>query len=118
MNNIIIAQGELKYDLGKNTRFEFLKNVFFGNHVNPPADAGAITVDPMLLAAGTGGIGLDTLKGYQLKPGSPCIGAAIPIPGNGGKDFWGNPVRPDGPTCIGVQESLAAGKAQLRSDKQ
>jgi len=46
------------------------------------------------------------------------LGAAIPIPGNGGKDFWGNPVRPDGPTCIGVQESLAAGKAQLRSDKQ
>jgi hypothetical protein len=116
MNNIIIAQGELKYDLGRNSRFEFMKNVFFGNHVNPPADAGAVTVDPMLLAAGTGGIGLDTLKGYQLKAGSPCIGAAIPIPGNGGKDFWGNPVRPDGPACIGVQEFSAPAKKQQQPD--
>jgi len=112
MNNIIIAQGELKYDLGSNTRFEFMKNAFFDNHIKPPADAGAITVDPLLAAAGSGGIGLDTLKGYQLKAGSPCIGAAVPISSNGGKDFWGRPVRPGGPGCVGVQEIGAAGKTR------
>jgi len=110
VNNIIVAEGELKYDLGSHTRFEFRKNVFFGNHVKPPADIGAITVDPLLVAAGSGGTGLDSLQGYRLKAASPCIGAAVPIPSNGGKDFWGNPVRADGPSCVGVHETAATGK--------
>jgi hypothetical protein len=118
MNNILIAQGELKYDLGRNIRFEFMKNVFFGSHVNPPADAGAIAINPLLVAGGSGGIGLDMLEGYQPQAGSPCIGAAIPIPGNGGRDFWENPVRPDGPACIGVQELTNAGKAQRQPGKE
>jgi hypothetical protein len=104
LNNILIAEGELKYDLGNNTRFKFIKNAFFGNHVGRPADAGAITTDPLLAAAGSGQIGLGSLNGYRLKADSPCIGAAAPVPSNGGKDFWGKPVSPDGPFCIGAQE--------------
>jgi hypothetical protein len=75
-----------------------------GIHLNPPADIGAITVDPLLVAAGSGGTGLDSLKAYQLKAASPCIGSAVPISSNVGKDFWGNPVRPDGPSCVGAHE--------------
>lgn len=103
-NNILYADGELKYDLGKKTRFEFRKNVFFGNHVAPPPDPESITVDPMLIGAGSGLIGLDSLKGYQLKAVSPCIGAAVPLRAAGEKDFWGNPLPPGGPRCVGVHE--------------
>jgi hypothetical protein len=110
LNNIIIAAGELKYDLGSNTRFDFRKNAFFGNHVKPPEDTQAISTDPLLEAAGSGGIGLNTLNGYRLLAGSPCIGTAVPIPGNGGKDFWGSPVKPDGPSSVGAQELPAAAR--------
>jgi hypothetical protein len=103
-NNILFAEGELKYDLGKKTRFEFRKNVFFGNHVAPPPDPESLTIDPMLVGVGTGLVGLDSLKGYQLKAHSPCIGAAAPIPAAGEKDFWGNLLPPSGPTCVGVHE--------------
>jgi hypothetical protein len=111
-NNIIIAEGELKYDLGKKTRFEFRKNVYMGNHVTPPADAEALNLDPMLLGAGTGKIGLETLKGYQLKANSPCVGAALPIPSPGEIDFWGNPLPPGGPTCVGTHEFKGASNSR------
>jgi hypothetical protein len=114
LNNILIAEGELKYDLGSNTRFDFRKNAFWGNHVSPPADPEAITADLLLVAAGSGGNGLDTLKGYRLKAGSPCIGRAIPIPSNGGKDFWGNPVRREGPACVGVHELETRGLTTIK----
>ncbi|MDY0170806.1 MAG: hypothetical protein RBS80_29965 [Thermoguttaceae bacterium] len=48
-------------------------------------------VDPRLAAPGSGA-GRDSLAGYQLLPGSPLIGAGALIEGNGGRDFWGNPV--------------------------
>ena len=53
----------------------------------------------MLVAPGSGRFGLESLQGYKLKDGSPCIGAGIPVERNGGRDFWGNKVpegvRPD-----------------------
>jgi hypothetical protein len=109
-NNIIIAEGELRYDLGKNTRFEFMRNVFFGNHIDPPKDPRILTADPQLVGAGSGRSGLDTLKGYRLKASSPCIGSAVSIPLKGEKDFWGNPLPADGPTCIGVHELKTSGR--------
>ncbi len=109
LNNIIIAEGELKYDLGKNTRFDFVKNVFFGNHVDRPPDVQAITVDPLLAAAGSGMVGFGSLGGYRLSAGSPCIGAAVPVTAAGERDFWGNTLTPKGPTCVGVHEFKAPG---------
>jgi len=55
-----------------------------------------------LASPGTGREGLASLAGYMLRPGSPCLGAGIPIAGNGGRDFWGNPVAL--PPAIGVHE--------------
>jgi hypothetical protein len=37
----------------------------------------------------------------RLLAGSPCAGAAVPVPDNGGRDLWGNPVPKDGPKNIG-----------------
>ncbi|MCC6445750.1 MAG: right-handed parallel beta-helix repeat-containing protein [Armatimonadetes bacterium] len=113
-NNIIYAKGELKYDLGQNTRFDFRKNVFFGNHIEPPAGPEALTGDPMLAGVGTGKSGLASLSGYKLRAGSPCIGTAMPVPSAGRRDFWGNPLPPGGPSCVGAHEF---GTADGRGDK-
>jgi hypothetical protein len=76
-----------------------LCDALFGKITGPPSNPDGLGVDPLLVAPGTGGAGRDSLGGYQLKPGSPCIGAGALIEANGGRDFWGNPVsateRPD-----------------------
>jgi len=119
-NNIFYVEGEGRYTHGvsrnddgtynvdpafgrsKNNLFE--RNVFFGKHENPPHDAKAISADPMLVAPGSGKFGFDSLEGYKLMDGSPCIGAGIPIERNGGRDFWGNKVPEDFHPDIGAYQ--------------
>jgi hypothetical protein len=68
-------------------------NCFYGIHPSTePSDAHKITADPMFVNPGSGGIGLNSVDGYKLKAGSPCIKTGIYIPKNGGKDYWGNAV--------------------------
>jgi hypothetical protein len=43
----------------------------------------------MFVNPGSGGIGIETLDGYKLKPGSPCIDSGMSIENNGARDFWG-----------------------------
>jgi len=82
----------------------FHHNVYFGPWKNGlPDDAEKLVVDPMFVAPGAGGESLASLGGYKLKPGSPCINAGIPVAGNGGRDFYGNPVN-DGSIDIGAYE--------------
>ncbi len=71
----------------------FSNNVFYGNHENPPYDPHAITTDPMFVNPGSGGMGLTTVDGYKLKPGSPCIGVGKSIEESGVLDYWGNKIR-------------------------
>ncbi len=47
---------------------------------------------------------LAALAAYRLGPTSPCIGAGLPIPGNGGRDFWGN--------ALPQKEGLSVGACQ------
>jgi Right handed beta helix region len=119
-NNIFYVEGTGRYSHGvsrnadgsynvepgfgrsKNNLFE--GNVFYGNHENPPEDPRALTADPMLVAAGSGEFGFDSLAGYKLKDGSPCIGAGIPIQRNGGRDFWGNRVPEGAPPDVGAEQ--------------
>ncbi len=108
-NNIFYVEGRCRYSHGlsrnwngtykdapafgdsRNIRFE--NNVYFGDHTNPPPDTKALRPDPLLVKPGTGGVGRDSLDGYMLREGSPCLRAGVPIPNNGGHDFWGDPVR-------------------------
>lgn len=86
----------------------FLGNCYFGTWKNGlPDDPQALVADPEFAAPGTGGDGLRTLKGYMLRACSPCIGAGINIPGNGGRDFFGQPVV-DSRTDIGASEYLGS----------
>jgi hypothetical protein len=88
--------------LPKKPKTLFNHNLYFGPWKNGlPDDAEKIVSDPMFIAPGTGGEGLGSLGGYRLKPESPAIDAGMPITGNGGRDFYGNPVD-DGAIDIGV----------------
>ncbi|KRF05510.1 hypothetical protein ASG89_20495 [Paenibacillus sp. Soil766] len=92
-NNIIHNLGSGGYNFGNSTNNVFEHNVFYGNHpASEPADPYKITADPMLASPGSGGIGKDTVIGYQLLSTSPAIGAGKLISSNGGRDYFGNPV--------------------------
>jgi hypothetical protein len=59
----------------------------------------------MLVNPGSGSNGLNTLAGYKLKAGSPCIGAGKSIAESGVLDFWANKINKNKP-CIGVHEKV------------
>ena len=103
-NNIFYVEGETSYDWGGSRNHGFEHNVFYGKHTNGPHDPRAITADPMLMAPGSAAAGFETLRGFMLKDGSPCIRAGVPLSGNGGRDFFGNLLPPALPPSIGVHE--------------
>jgi hypothetical protein len=120
VNNIFFVEGKARYShsIGRNEDGSyndapgissiksalFESNSFFGHHVDPPEDRKALRGDPLLVRPGGGGIGFDTLEGYKLRDGSPCIRRGSPIRANGGRDFWGNSVPEGEPPAIGAHE--------------
>jgi len=64
--------------------------------------------DPLLVEAGSvpeiKPEDLAKLAAYQLREGSPCLGAGIPVEDNGGRDFWGNGLPDDEKPSIGAWE--------------
>jgi hypothetical protein len=111
-NNIFYATGNGAFFWANDPKpDQFRNNCYFGRweSVSPwrnerPTDPGMIEADPQFVAPGAGGDGLDSWRGYQLKPTSPCRNAGVPVPSNGGRDFWGNPLR-NGKPDIGAHES-------------
>ncbi len=90
VNNIIYADGTMRYNFGGIKNITFDNNAFFGNHIERPADEHALTANPKLVNPNQVGDGFATANGFKLKPGSPCIGAGKATPYNNVKDFWGN----------------------------
>jgi len=88
-NNTFYVDGQVNYTFGSSTNNFFSNNVYYGTHNSPPYDPNAITADPMLVNPNSGSDGIDTLAGYKLQPGSPCISAGMLIADCGGRDFWG-----------------------------
>ncbi|HWR52443.1 MAG TPA: right-handed parallel beta-helix repeat-containing protein [Bryobacteraceae bacterium] len=90
---------------GSASNVVFEHNVLYGYASRVPEEWKRLTADPQLVNPGHGGDGMKTVEGYKLKPGSPCIGAGVPIDKNGGRDFWGNPVRQGANPDIGVHQT-------------
>ncbi|HEU5078970.1 MAG TPA: right-handed parallel beta-helix repeat-containing protein [Opitutaceae bacterium] len=67
------------------------------------ADAHKITANPLLVSAGSGGTGINTVNGYKLQSGSPCINYGASISSNGGKDYWGDGLY-NGSADVGADE--------------
>ncbi|MDT8913641.1 carbohydrate binding domain-containing protein [Amycolatopsis sp. PS_44_ISF1] len=104
-NNIIVNQGSGGYsylDAHYASRYTFSSNILNGNH--PGGPAGQLTGDPMLTSPGGAGTGISSAGGYQIAADSPAIGAGRPILGNGGRDYWGNPVPPSCAPDIGAHQ--------------
>ena len=108
-NNIFVNHGAGGFDLGKSTNNVFDHNVFHGHHgPNEPDDPHKLTDSPEFTAPGTAGLGLNTVGGYHLQPDSPCIASGLPMPDNGGRDYWGNPVPADRPPDRGAYQHTAS----------
>lgn len=90
-NNIFYVVGSPNAKWGKsNLALDFSNNCFYGISSTAITDKAKITVNPMLLAAGTAKLGRATCGGYQLSVGSPCISSGVAISGNAKYDFWDN----------------------------
>lgn len=88
-NNIFYVAGNAgNSQWGSATNSVYSNNVWYGSISNRPPDPQAITSDPLLVSAGSGGDGRDTLSGYKLQGTSPCIEAGVTVIDNGGRDFW------------------------------
>lgn len=88
-NNLIYNLGTGDYRV-EEADITFSNNLMYGNHpMSEPEDPNKITDDPMLVAPGSGGIGMWTVDGYMLKAGSPAIGTGMAIPDAGSRDYYG-----------------------------
>jgi hypothetical protein len=90
-NNIIYNTGSGGYAPTTGETWNY--NTFYGNHPSSePADAHKLTSNPDFENPGGGSSGRSTASAYILKSGSPDLGSGVLISGNGGLDFFGNPV--------------------------
>ncbi len=105
-NNIIYnlsPTASYQWKTGAGRTFDY--NVFYGQHpAGEPDDPHKLIANPMLVSPGSGSLGLDTVSGYQLQAGSPCRDSGLLVPGDGGRDYWGNTVPFNAATDRGAHE--------------
>jgi hypothetical protein len=122
-NNIFYNLQGKAYNLSSGNTHVFDYNVFYGQHpASEPADAHKLTSDPLLIAPGTGSTSatnsvtlindMNSLGGYKLQAGSPCIDSGTNITSNGGFDFFGNSVPFNGVPDRGANEWYPASSSQ------
>jgi hypothetical protein len=105
-NNVFYVEDEASFQFGEDVKTVFRHNLYYGKIGDRPDDSSPTAHNPMFRRVPIDTRDrLESLKAFMLHADSPCIGAAAPIPDNGGRDFFGNPVSTDGPKCIGVHEA-------------
>ncbi|HPS55024.1 MAG TPA: hypothetical protein PLP05_05455, partial [Sedimentisphaerales bacterium] len=104
LNNIWYVDGRVTWVFEDYTNYYFCKNVFYGNCINRPANYSGLTSNPMFVSPGSGGSGIDSVTGYMLQNGSPCLGTGQKMRDNGGRDYWGNAVPTDSSPDIGAHQ--------------
>lgn len=96
-NNIFFFEGRGEWGKKANGLNTTFRNNLYFNIPAHKSDTRAIAANPMFIQPGIAGTGIElqtmeALRGYRLKPGSPCIDAGITIEDNGGKDLLGTRV--------------------------
>ncbi|MFH9611330.1 right-handed parallel beta-helix repeat-containing protein [Streptomyces sp. NPDC017448] len=86
-NNIFVGTSDSRLPTGSGIAWKW--NVFQGV---PRPTANGIVGDPRFVAPGTGGSSIHEVDGYRLRSTSPALGNGAVIAGNGGRDYWANPV--------------------------
>lgn len=90
-NNIFYTQSTADYVMNQSKRNFYSNNLYFGTHLNRPADKGAVTKDPRFHAAPLPGMaGLKALEVFRLQPGSPAFQKGITPPDKMAGDLYGN----------------------------
>ncbi|ONI77909.1 hypothetical protein ALI144C_31390 [Actinosynnema sp. ALI-1.44] len=69
----------------------YTNNLFHNVSTVPQRALYSVFGDPLFVAAGTA-TARHTAQGYQLRRGSPALSAGIPVPADGGTDFFGYPI--------------------------
>lgn len=105
-NNIFYvdaAGGSDYFQIKENVVFD--NNLFYGAYnFSALPQVNSILKNPLFVSPGSGGNGLNSVEGYKLKAGSPCIGAGKPLTGNGGRDYFGAAVPQNGRPDIGASQ--------------
>ncbi|MFI8763681.1 right-handed parallel beta-helix repeat-containing protein [Streptomyces sp. NPDC053792] len=86
-NNIWVGTSDSRLPTGAG--ISWLWNVFQGV---PRPTANGIAGDPQFVNPGTGGDTIHSADGYKLRSTSPALNNGSVISGNGGRDYWANPV--------------------------
>ncbi|SEE01902.1 right-handed parallel beta-helix repeat-containing protein [Streptomyces sp. TLI_105] len=86
-NNIWVGTSDSRLPAGAG--ISWLWNVFQGV---PRPTANGIVGDPQFVNPGTGGDTIHSADGYKLRATSPALNNGSVISGNGGRDYWANPV--------------------------
>ena len=104
-NNIFYMNGNGQDSIIDRSNVVFDTNVFYGNYSFSAIPAvNTIMADPKFVSPGSGKIGLDTVGGYKLQSGSPCIDAGKVLSDSGGRDYFGAAVPQGGKPDIGASE--------------
>lgn len=101
-NNILVGPGPqaLIYDKNGTWQNNLYDDVACAAR---PTDPHPIIADPKLVAPGTA-TSLDHADGYRLRQGSPALAAGVPISGDGGRDYFGNPIPENALPNIGAYQ--------------
>lgn len=103
-NNIFYALSPVNYEAAKAQRIYYEHNLYYGNHSNKPADAGAIFADPLFSNTSRPGLpGLQQAAGFKLRVGSPAVKKGKKVSDQPIHDFFGNKV-PDRSPAIGIHQ--------------
>ncbi len=100
-NNIFynLSEGAF-YDFEESKENIFNSNLYFGKKaINQQTDPKGLSADPKFTDPGS-----RNSKGYQLKKNSPGIGSGQIIKNNGGRDYFGTPLKPGSLPNIGIYE--------------
>ncbi|MEC4020183.1 right-handed parallel beta-helix repeat-containing protein [Streptomyces sp. H27-D2] len=81
--------------------FNGYRNNLYHQVADPVAerDPAAVLADPRFAAPGAAGP-----EGVRLGADSPALRAGVPLPGDGGRDYWGNPLPQGTPPDIGAHQ--------------
>ncbi|WP_138756102.1 3-keto-disaccharide hydrolase [Paenibacillus sinopodophylli] len=99
-NNIFYNMGSGNYEVGPNVQYD--SNLFYGANTGTANDPNKVVGNPLFVNGG-GASSFATADAYKLNPASPAINKGKSITGNGGRDFFGNPLY-NGIPDIGVHE--------------
>ncbi|MFG2822412.1 hypothetical protein ACGFX4_23640 [Kitasatospora sp. NPDC048365] len=102
VNTIFVAPAGSSWTTVSGSVFDH--NLFFGGTAVPTGATDSVTADPRLTGDATG-------AGFRLRSGSPALGAGTAVAGNGGTDFFGNPVSAGGAPNIGAYNGAGADEA-------